>query len=110
MSRLKQFMFLFFLIFMALAYLATQARLVERGFSVDVKRTVVEQLVAERDRLEMKIAQASSLERIEEIATGTLGMVPPGETLYLASGGSSVSAGEGDRQLAQALTGGERGR
>ncbi len=110
MSRLKQFLFLFFLIFMALAYLAAQAKLIEQGFTVDVKRTVVEQLVAERDRLEMEVAHASSLERIEEIATKSLGMVPPGETIYLASGGSTVSAGERDMQLAQALSDGERGR
>ncbi|HSV31213.1 MAG TPA: hypothetical protein VLH40_04215 [Atribacteraceae bacterium] len=86
MTRVYQILFLMFVLCMSLAYLAVQAQLVNRSFLLDMKRGRVESLLAERNRLEVAIAQAASLDRIGEIATNRLGMVQPTETIYLASG------------------------
>ncbi|GEM_PF-547044 len=89
----------FLCFFGALFYLSLQALLLERGFLVESKRERIENLMAEKIRLEMEIAQLTSLERIKEIAENRLGMVSPRQVVYLVTG-TKTAKGEGETQLA----------
>lgn len=89
---------LFFCFFGALFHLGLQAILLEKGFLLETKRESLENLVAEKVRLETEIARLSSLERIQEIAQNRLGMISPQQIVYVIAGNK---LGEVEKQLAR---------
>lgn len=88
MVKSKRFLpfLLFFIFFLSLLYLVLQAHLVEKGFLVEMERQKVEALEAEKEQLEVEVAQLSSLDRIYYLAVSDLGMIPQDQSLYLVAG------------------------
>ncbi|MEN3202298.1 MAG: hypothetical protein ABDK87_01030 [Atribacterota bacterium] len=88
---------LFFVI--ALAYLGLQALVLEKSFLVAQKRAILEDLIAQREKLVVEVAELSSLERIRTIATERLGMVPPERVVYAVVGKEILGKNEGETYL-----------
>lgn len=91
-------MFFFFLV--ALVYLGMQALVLERSFLVAQKRAVLEDLAAEKEKLESEVAALSSLERIRSIAEDRLGMVPPERVIYAVIGRGVLGGNENETHVA----------
>jgi len=83
--KIMAIFFLIFMVSMSFLYLLLQAEIIESGFILSIKKDRIENLIAEKDRIEVEMAQLSSMDRIKEIATTRLGMVLPEKTIYLAA-------------------------
>lgn len=75
---------------MSFLYLLLQAEIVEKGFILGLKKERIENLIANKDRIEIEISHLSSMDRIKEIATQKLGMVLPERTIFLAAADQKV--------------------
>ena len=75
---------------MSFLYLLLQAEIVEKGFILGLKKERIENLIANKDRVEIEISHLSSMDRIKEIATQKLGMVLPERTIFLAAADQKV--------------------
>jgi len=82
--------FLIFMVGMSFLYLLLQAEIVEKGFILGLKKERIENLIANKDRIEIEISHLSSMDRIKEIATQKLGMVLPERTIFLAAADQKV--------------------
>ncbi|NLJ39262.1 MAG: hypothetical protein GX432_10935 [Candidatus Atribacteria bacterium] len=82
--------FLIFMVSMSFLYLLLQAEIVEKGFILGLKKERIENLIANKDRIEIEISHLSSMDRIKEIATQKLGMVLPERTIFLAAADQKV--------------------
>lgn len=93
----------------ALVYLGLQALVLEKSFLVAQKRAILEDLIAQREKLVVEVAELSSLERIRTIAVERLGMVPPERVVYAVVGKEILGKNEGKTYLVhQKLESGER--
>lgn len=75
---------------MSFLYLLLQAEIVEKGFILGLKKERIENLIANKDSIEIEISHLSSMDRIKEIATQKLGMVLPERTIFLAAADQKV--------------------
>lgn len=91
---------LLFFFSVAMLYLGMQALVLEKSFLVAQKRVVLEDLAAEKERLESEVATLSSLERIRSIAEQRLGMVPPERVVYAVVGKEVLGREEGETHVA----------
>lgn len=82
--------FLIFMVGMSFLYLLLQAEIVEKGFILGLKKERIENLIANKDSIEIEISHLSSMDRIKEIATQKLGMVLPERTIFLAAADQKV--------------------
>ncbi|MGQ9474463.1 MAG: septum formation initiator family protein [Candidatus Caldatribacteriaceae bacterium] len=100
MNRIKSIWMVGLLLcfFGALFHLSLQAILLEKGFWLETKRKSLENLVAEKGRLEIEIARLASLERIQEVAQNRLGMTSPQQVVYVVAGNK---LGEVEKQFAR---------
>ncbi|NLJ49367.1 MAG: hypothetical protein GX428_07265 [Candidatus Atribacteria bacterium] len=93
--------FLIFMVSMSFLYLSLQAEIVEKGFILSLKKERIENLIANKDRIEIEISQLSSMDRIREIATNKLGMVLPERTIFLAAADQKVQLKESEAAVAE---------
>ena len=75
---------------MSFLYLLLQAEIVEKGFVLNLKKERIENLIANKERMEIEISQLSSMDRIRDLATHKLGMRLPEKTIYLAAANRNV--------------------
>ncbi|MBC7217064.1 MAG: septum formation initiator family protein [Candidatus Caldatribacterium sp.] len=87
---------LFCLFLVALVYLGMQALVLEKSFLVAQKRALLEDLMAQREKLAAEVAALSSLERIRNVATERLGMVPPERIVYAVVGREVLGKSKGE--------------
>ncbi len=101
---------LLFFFFVALVYLGVQALVLEKSFLVAQKRALLEDLVAQKEKLLSEVATLSSLERIRSIAMERLGMVPPERVVYAVLGREVLGESEGKIYIVERLDekGGEK--
>lgn len=86
---------------MSFLYLLLQAEIVEKGFILGLKKERIENLIANKDRIEIEISHLSSMDRIKEIATQKLGMVLPERTIFLAAADQKVELKGSEAAIAE---------
>ncbi|MCX6091119.1 MAG: cell division protein FtsL [Candidatus Atribacteria bacterium] len=94
-----------FILTMSFLYLALQAYSIEKSFIVEMEKNRMEDLQAEKEKLEVEVSFLSSFDRIKDLATSRLGMKIPDRTMYLTEAHQKVQLEEEEKKIVQRSNG-----